>query len=174
MSYFLSISYKGAQYLRQPEVKTVTTKIRIGMDVDEPTAEWIRKLKSEYVCNSNRELFLLALSALEKQGLPPEVHLVAIEKGEPIEDDPLALLWRNICSQQRRIDNFQVHTRKDLETLTRLIGEQRRQLKIYSEKSMIELRELLHIVESRIQELKEEKADLKALNRRSRESEYLI
>ena len=108
------------------------------------------------------------------KGLPPEVHLVAIEKGEPIEDDPLALLWRNICSQQRRIDNFQVHTRRDLEILTRLIGEQRRQLKIYSEKSVIELRELLHIVESRIQELKEEKADLEALNRRSRESGYLI
>ena len=47
-------------------------------------------------------------------------------------------------------------------------------MKIYSEKSVTELRELIKIVESKIQELKEEKADLEALNRRSRESEYLI
>jgi len=95
----------------RPDVITLPTKkTRIGIDVDKPTAEWIRKLKNEYICNSNRELILLALSALENKDLPPEAAILAIEKGEPIEEDPLALVWRNICVGQRIVMNARAYT----------------------------------------------------------------
>ena len=170
----LRMPFKGAIYLHRPCVRQLTTdKVRIGMDVDNATAEWIRKLKSEYTCRSNRELFLLALASLEDKGLPPEVHLIASEKGEPIEEDPLALMWRNICAQQRRIDNLQVHKRSDLETLTRMIGEQRRQLKIYADSSLTEYKDFVKLVDLKIQELKDERAQLEALKRRRKEADYV-
>ena len=140
--------------------------LKICLDCDEATAEWLKKLKNEYACESWKELLLLALSALENKGLPPEVHLVAAKKGEPIEEDEQALLWRNICATQRRIDSFHVKSPRDYEVVTKMTAELRKLISEYHKKSYTQNEELRKEMQSLLEHLKSEKAQIELERKR--------
>ena len=140
--------------------------MKVCLDCDEDTAEWLKKLKNEYACESWKELLLLAFSALENKGLPPEVHLMASQKGEPIEEDEQALFWRNICATQRRIDNFQVKSPRDYEVVTKMTAELRKLIIEYHKKSYAQNVELWKEMQSLLEHLKTEKAQIELEQKR--------
>jgi hypothetical protein len=133
--------------------------VKISAHLTDEELALSKKLKDFFKLSSHAKLYVKGMALLEEVMYEPN-------KYEKIEGDEQALLWRNIVSIQRRIDNYHIESPRDQEVVTKMTTELRHLINEYHKKSYIQIKEIRKGMQDLLEHLKAEKNQIEIEKRR--------